>query len=41
MLYCGGGYRSLLPPIIYEKMGYDNVLSMDGSIRGWQEKGIR
>jgi rhodanese-related sulfurtransferase len=39
VLYCGGGYRSALAADNLQKMGYANVLSMDGGIRGWREKG--
>ena len=39
VLYCGGGYRSALAADNLQKMGYTNVLSMDGGIRGWREKG--
>jgi rhodanese-related sulfurtransferase len=38
ILYCGGGYRSALAAHSLQKMGYTNVLSMDGGIRGWREK---
>ncbi len=38
VLYCGGGYRSALAAHNLQKMGYTNVLSMDGGIRGWREK---
>ena len=38
VLYCGGGYRSALASDNLQKMGYTNVLSMDGGIRGWREK---
>ena len=38
VLYCGGGYRSALAAYNLQKMGYSNVLSMDGGIRGWREK---
>jgi len=38
VLYCGGGYRSTLAADNLQKMGYTNVLSMDGGIRGWREK---
>ena len=38
VLYCGGGYRSALAADNLQKMGYRNVLSMDGGIRGWREK---
>ncbi|HLZ42364.1 MAG TPA: rhodanese-like domain-containing protein [Candidatus Sulfotelmatobacter sp.] len=39
ILYCGGGYRSALAADNLQKMGYTNVISMDGGIRGWREKG--
>jgi rhodanese-related sulfurtransferase len=39
VLYCGGGYRSALAADNLQKMGYRNVISMDGGIRGWREKG--
>ena len=38
VLYCGGGYRSALAADNLQKMGYTNVLSMDGGIRGWRER---
>jgi rhodanese-related sulfurtransferase len=39
VLYCGGGFRSALAAENLQKMGYTNVWSMDGGIRGWREKG--
>jgi len=39
VLYCGGGFRSALAADNLQKMGYHNVISMDGGIRGWREKG--
>lgn len=39
VLYCGGGYRSALAADALQKMGYTNVISMDGGIRGWKESG--
>ena len=39
VLYCGGGYRSALAADALQKMGYTNVLSMDGGIRDWRAKG--
>jgi len=39
VLYCGGGFRSALAADNLQKMGYTKVLSMDGGIRGWREKG--
>jgi len=40
VLYCGGGNRSALAAESLQKMGYTNVLSMDGGIRAWREKGF-
>lgn len=39
VLYCGGGFRSALAAENLQRMGYTNVLSMDGGIRGWREAG--
>jgi rhodanese-related sulfurtransferase len=39
ILYCGGGYRSALATEALQRMGYTNVLSMDGGFSGWKEKG--
>jgi rhodanese-related sulfurtransferase len=39
VLYCGGGFRSALAADNLQKMGYTNVLSMDGGFRDWREKG--
>ena len=38
VLYCGGGYRSVLAAESLQKMGYDNVFSMSGGWREWCEK---
>ena len=35
VLYCGGGYRSVLAAESLQKMGYTNVISMDGGWKGW------
>lgn len=40
VLYCGGGFRSALAADNLQKMGYSNVISMDGGIREWREKGF-
>jgi rhodanese-related sulfurtransferase len=40
VLYCGGGYRSALAADNLQKMGYNNVYSMDGGIRGWRQSGL-
>ena len=37
VLYCGGGFRSALAADSRQKMGYKNVISMDGGWRGWTE----
>lgn len=39
ILYCGGGYRSVLAADTLQKMGYRNVASMDGGWRGWKASG--
>ncbi len=39
VVYCGGGFRSALAADNLQKMGYSNVISMDGGIRAWREKG--
>lgn len=39
ILYCGGGYRSVLAADVLQQMGYVNVVSMDGGIRAWREAG--
>jgi len=39
VLYCGGGFRSALTADNLHKMGYTNVISMDGGIRDWRERG--
>jgi rhodanese-related sulfurtransferase len=38
VLYCGGGFRSAMAADNLQKMGYTNVLSMDGGVREWREK---
>ncbi len=40
VLYCGGGFRSALAADNLQKMGYKNVISMDGGIRRWRELGL-
>jgi rhodanese-related sulfurtransferase len=40
VLYCGGGYRSALAAENLQKMGYENVESMDGGWRGGTEAGF-
>ena len=38
VLYCGGGFRSALTADNLQKMGYTNVISMDGGIRDWRKR---
>jgi rhodanese-related sulfurtransferase len=40
VLYCGGGFRSALAADNLQQMGYENVVSMDGGVRLWREKGF-
>lgn len=40
ILYCGGGYRSALAADNLQKMGYTNVISMDGGFKGWVASGL-
>jgi rhodanese-related sulfurtransferase len=40
LLYCGGGYRSALVADNLQKMGYRNVVSVDGGWRGWVGAGF-
>ena len=40
VLYCGGGFRSALAADNLQKMGYTNVISMDGGWRGWTEANL-
>ena len=39
ILYCGGGYRSALAADALQRMGYRNVISMDGGWKRWRELG--
>ena len=38
--YCGGGYRSVLACDSLQRMGYVNVRSLAGGIRGWRSAGL-
>jgi rhodanese-related sulfurtransferase len=40
VLYCGGGFRSALAADALQKMGYSNVISLDGGWRAWQRSGM-
>ncbi|HEV2117075.1 MAG TPA: rhodanese-like domain-containing protein [Terriglobales bacterium] len=37
VLYCGGGSRSALAAWMLKKMGFQNVISLAGGYRGWNE----
>lgn len=40
VLYCGGGFRSALAGDSLRRMGYQNVISMDGGWTGWNKAGL-
>ncbi len=40
ILYCGGGFRSVLAADNLKKMGYTNITSMDGGWRAWVGAGL-
>jgi rhodanese-related sulfurtransferase len=40
VLYCGGGYRSALATDNLQKMGYINILSLDGGWRAIEASGL-
>lgn len=40
VLYCGGGYRSALATDNLRKMGYRNVISLDGGWRAIEVSGL-
>jgi rhodanese-related sulfurtransferase len=40
VLYCGGGFRSALAADALQKMGYTNVISMDGGWKAWMQAGL-
>lgn len=40
VLYCGGGYRSALVADNLQKMGYHDVISLDGGWRALQASGL-
>ncbi|HLH39197.1 MAG TPA: rhodanese-like domain-containing protein [Bryobacteraceae bacterium] len=40
VLYCGGGFRSALAADALQKMGYQNVISLDGGWRAWNSAGL-
>jgi rhodanese-related sulfurtransferase len=39
ILYCGGGFRSILAAASLQKMGYNHVASMTGGWKSYQEAG--
>ncbi len=40
VLYCGGGFRSALATDNLQKMGYENVISLDGGWRAIEVSGL-
>jgi rhodanese-related sulfurtransferase len=40
VLYCGGGYRSVLVCENLQRMGYTNCISLDGGWRDWKARGL-
>jgi rhodanese-related sulfurtransferase len=40
VLYCGGGFRSALAGDAIRRMGYSNVISLDGGWRAYQNAGL-
>jgi len=40
VLYCGGGYRSVLVADALQQMGYTNVISLEGGIRALRDEGF-
>ena len=39
IMYCGGGYRSVLTAAAAQKMGYRNVFSLKGGFKGLLQSG--
>lgn len=39
ILYCGGGFRSILAADALQQMGYTNIASMAGGWRDWRDSG--
>jgi rhodanese-related sulfurtransferase len=37
IVYCAGGYRSALAALNLKKMGFENVISLDGGYKAWAE----
>lgn len=40
VLYCGGGYRSALATAAIQKLGYRNVISLDGGWTAYEASGL-
>ena len=40
VLYCGGGFRSVLACDSLQRMGYTNCISLDGGWKGWNALGL-
>jgi rhodanese-related sulfurtransferase len=37
VLYCAGGFRSALAALSLKSMGFNNVISLSGGYRGWNQ----
>lgn len=40
LVYCGGGYRSALAADNLQKIGYKNVISVEGGMKAWRSAGF-
>ncbi len=40
VVYCSGGYRGVLVADTLQKMGYTEVSSLMGGLKGWQDAGF-
>ncbi len=40
VLYCGGGFRSALAADVLQKMGYTDVISLDGGWTAYRQAGL-
>jgi rhodanese-related sulfurtransferase len=39
VLYCAGGVRSILAAEAVKRLGYQNVISLRGGMRNWEQEG--
>jgi rhodanese-related sulfurtransferase len=38
LLYCGSGARSALAAVAMQRLGYNNVMSLNGGFKAWSEQ---